>query len=216
MARLVEEQRRLRDEKIEAENCAEGTSSLREKESKKGAEKKRQERRREKDKGSSKSNSDVEEVEQKAGKGTEQKWDRERKSETDRQESLKPGLESAKGHNAESGHGAKGNSMSNFNRGRVGTRYFDRVKGTFLSSSKAFASGGFFAKVAPTPVPAAKEIKSNSTVDNPLVSNSRRDFHSSEHVPSKAIVNGDDKGHVHPVSCLTFYLLALLLVLSLC
>ncbi|KAJ8428052.1 hypothetical protein Cgig2_027623 [Carnegiea gigantea] len=200
VARLVEERRRLRDEKIEAENRAKGTSSLREKESKKEAEKKRQERRKEKDKGSSKSNSDVEEVEKKAGKETEQKWGNERKSETDLRESLKRGLGSAKGHNAESGHGAKGNSTSNFNRGPVGTRYFDRMKGTFLSSSKAFTSGGFFAKVAPTPVPAAKDIKSNSTVDNPSVSNGRCDFDSGEHVPSKAIVNGDDKSHVHPVA----------------
>lgn len=200
VARLVEERRRLRDEKREAENRAKGTSSLKEKDSKKEAEKKRQERRKEKDKGSSKSNSDVEELEKKVGKETDRKRENDRKSETDRRESPKTVPDSAKGLNAEVGHGAKSNYTNNFNRGQVGARYFDRMKGTFLSSSKAFTGSGFFGKVAPTPVPALKEIKGSSSVECSLVSNTRHDLHPSEHVPGKNSMNGDDKGNVRLVT----------------
>lgn len=199
VARLVEERRKLRDEKREAENRAKGTSSLREKDSKKEAEKKRHERRKEKDKGSSKSNSDVEELERKVGRETERKRETDRKSETERRESPKTVLDSVKGHNAEMGYGAKG-SANNFNRGQVGTRYFDRMKGTFLSSSKALTGSGFFGKVAPTPFPASKEIKPNSSVDCSSVSNTRHDLHQSEPVPVKTTMNGDDKGNTRPVS----------------
>jgi len=208
VARLVEERRRLRDEKREAENRAKGTPSLKEKESKKEAEKKRQERRKEKDRGSSKSNSDVEELEKKVGKEAERKRETDRKSETDRRESPKTVLDSVKGLNAEMGYVLKGNYTNNFNRGHVGARYFDCMKGTFLSSSKALTGSSFFGKVTPSTVSASKEIKGSSSVDCSFVSNTRHDLHPLEHVPGKTNMNGDDKGNVHPVSnlpCLLAY-----------
>ncbi|XP_021766450.1 uncharacterized protein LOC110730922 isoform X1 [Chenopodium quinoa] len=200
VARLVEERRKLRDEKIEAENRAKGTSSLREKDSKREAEKRRQERRKEKDKGSSKSNSDVDELEKKSGKENDRKRDTERKHETDRRESPKSGVDGVKGQNTEAGYGAKGNSTNNFSRVNVGARYFDRVRGTFLSSSKALTGSSFFGKAAPSHVPASKEMKPNSSVENSLVSNSKRDFLPPEHLPGKTIMNADDKSHTRPVS----------------
>lgn len=199
VARLVEERRRLRDEKIEAENRAKGTSSLREKDSKKEAERRRQERRKEKDKGSSKSNSDVDELEKKLGKENDRKRDTERKNETDRRESPKSVVESVKGQNNESGYGAKGNVTNNFSRGNVGVRYFDRMRGTILSSSKAFTGSGFFGKAAASPVPASKEIKPNGSVDN-SVSNSKIDILPPERLPGRSIMHADDKSNTRPVS----------------
>ncbi|KMT06577.1 hypothetical protein BVRB_7g157480 [Beta vulgaris subsp. vulgaris] len=199
VARLVEERRRLRDEKIEAENRAKGTSSLREKDSKREAEKRRQERRKEKDKGSSKSNSDVDETEKKPGKEYDRKRDIERKNESDRRESPKSAVDSVKGQNAEAGYAAKGNPANNFSRGNVGARYFDRMRGTFLSSSKAFTGSGFFGKAAPPTVPSSKEIKPNGSGDNPLMTNSRRDFLPPERLPGRTLTNADDKSSTRPV-----------------
>ncbi|KAJ6381537.1 hypothetical protein OIU77_030254 [Salix suchowensis] len=151
VARLVEERRKLRDEVMEAERDRSRSSTLtREKNSRKEAEKKHQERRKEKDKGSSKSNSDAEELEKKACKEIDQKRDVEKKSETERRQHQKSWTESVKGQNIELGHGIKNIPGSNFNRGNAGSRYFDRMKGTFLSSSRAFSGGGFFGKPANT------------------------------------------------------------------
>ncbi|KAK9723662.1 hypothetical protein RND81_05G016300 [Saponaria officinalis] len=196
VAKLVEERRRLRDEMLEAENRARGASSLREKDSKKEAERRRQERRKEKDKGSSKSNSDVDELDRKTGKDNERKRDSERKIENDRRESPKTG----KAHNADSGHELKGSSPNKFTQGNVGSRYFDRMKGTILSSSKAFTGSGLFGKAASNPTPASKETKPNSSVDYSLFSNNRHNFHTAEHQPGKIIMNGDDKANIRPVT----------------
>ncbi|CAO2839200.1 unnamed protein product [Amaranthus hypochondriacus] len=200
VARLVEERRRLRDEKIEAENRAKGTSSLREKDNKREAEKRRQERRKEKDKGSSKSNSDVDELDKKAGKENDWKRDSDRKNETDRRESPKSGVDSVKGQTSETGYSAKSSFTNSFSRGNVGSRYLDRMRGTFLSSSKAFTGSGFFGKAAPSAGSASKEIKSNSSVEPSLVSNSKRDILPSERYPGRTVMHADDKSNPHPVS----------------
>lgn len=201
VARLVEERRRLRDEKTEAEKERGKTSpTIKEKDSKKEAERKRQERKKEKDKGSSKSNSDAEELEKKAGKENERKRDLDKRSEVDRREHQKSGADIVKGHIMETGYGGKNASTNNFSRGNAGTRYLDRMKGTFLSSSKAFGGGSFFGKGANTPT-VAKENKSNNSVDHFHHSAYKKDFHPSERVAGK-IPNGDDKNIGRPVSCL--------------
>ncbi|KAG5219343.1 stress response protein [Salix suchowensis] len=177
VARLVEERRRLRDEIMEAERDQSRMSPLR---------KKRQERRKEKDKGSSKSNSDAEELEKRAVKESDRKRDVEKKSESEHREHRKSGVESVKGQNIELTHGIKNTPGSSFNRGNAGSRYFDRMKGTFLSSSRAFSGG---------------ENKPISSIDPVHVSAYRRDVHPPDRLSGKASLNGDDKHIYHPVLC---------------
>ncbi|XP_059668123.1 stress response protein NST1-like isoform X2 [Cornus florida] len=165
VARLVEERRRLRDEKEAEKDRGKGLATAREKASKKEAERKRQERRKEKDRGSSKSNSDVEELDRKVGKESERKQDFDRKSETDRWEHLRSGAESAKGHSMETGHGFKVPTVNNPGRGNTGSRYLDRVRGTFLSSSRAFTGGSFFGRGAST-ANISRESKPTGSVDH--------------------------------------------------
>ncbi|KAE8728113.1 adenine/guanine permease AZG1-like [Hibiscus syriacus] len=194
VARLVEEQRKLRDEKLETEkNCSKLSTPVREKEMKKEAEKKRQYRRKEKDKASSKSNSDVEEVEKRTSMETERKRDIDKKSEIDNWEHQKSGLDNVKARTLETGHGLKYTSSNNFSRVNSGTRYFDRVRGTFFSSSKAFSGSSFFGKSANTPATITKEKKTTNFVDHASTSDHRRDFCAPECVSEKPSINGDDK-----------------------
>ncbi|XP_022971310.1 uncharacterized protein LOC111470068 [Cucurbita maxima] len=197
VARLVEERRKLRDEIKGVEKDRDRTSQLyREKDGKKEAEKKRQERRKEKDRNSSKSNSDVEELEKKIGKESECKRDLNKKSDIDRRESQKLGPESAKGHGIMC-HTVKNVSGNNFGRGYAGSRYLDRMRGTFLSSSKAFGGGSLFGKVYNAPASVAKD-KPNGSVDHVNTPVSTRDT-PSERVIGKSALNGDDKNINHPV-----------------
>ncbi|KAJ6742362.1 STRESS RESPONSE PROTEIN NST1-RELATED [Salix viminalis] len=200
VARLVEERRKLRDEVMEAERDRSRSSPLtREKNSRKEAEKKHQERRKEKDKGSSKSNSDAEELEKKACKESDQKRDVEKKSETERRQHQKSWTESVKGQNIELGHGIKNIPGSNFNRGNAGSRYFDRMKGTFLSSSRAFSGGGFFGKPANTPAIVTHENKPNSSIDPVHASAYRREIYPPDRLAGKTSLNGDERNFYRPV-----------------
>ncbi|KAE8099046.1 hypothetical protein FH972_017060 [Carpinus fangiana] len=200
VARLVEERRRLRDEKMEAEKDRGKISSpVREKDGKKEAEKRRHERRKEKDKGSSKSNSDVEELEKRAGKESERKRELDRKSEIDRREHQKSGTESVRGQSTETGHGMRSISANSFSRGNSGTRYLDRMRGTIFSSSRAFGGGGLFGNGANTPATITKEYKPNNSVDHVHTFAHKRDLFPHEHVAAKPIVNGDDKNINRPV-----------------
>uniref|UniRef100_A0A5B7B4G9 Stress response protein nst1 n=1 Tax=Davidia involucrata TaxID=16924 RepID=A0A5B7B4G9_DAVIN len=200
VAKLVEERRRLRDEKMEAEkDRVKGSATAREKDSKKEAEKRRQERRKEKDKGSSKSNSDAEELERRVCKESERKRDFDRRSETDRREHYKIGVESAKAHSAEMGHGFKGTTVNNHGRGNAGTRYLDRMRGTFLSSSRAFSGGSLFGKGANTSAAVSRENKPNGSVDHVQISVKGRELSQPERVYGKSNINGDDKYISHPV-----------------
>ncbi|XP_016461147.2 uncharacterized protein LOC107784518 [Nicotiana tabacum] len=193
VARLVEERRRLRDEKMEAEKeWGKGSPSAKVRDSKKEAEKKRQEKKKDRDRGSSKSNSDAEELDKRQGKESA----RNKRSDGDRRQQQKNGLESIKTHNVEVVHGFKGVSSSNTNHGNVGTRYLDRMKGTFLSSSRAFTGGGFFGKSNTTPVP--REQKSNTSVD-PVHYASRRELFQPDRVPGKLNPIGDDRSMNRPV-----------------
>ncbi|XP_050212665.1 uncharacterized protein LOC126664350 [Mercurialis annua] len=195
VARLVEERRKLRDEKMEAEKDRSKTSPPpREKDCKKEAEKKRHERRKEKDKGSSKSNSDAEELEKKANKESERKRDFDKKSDTDR----KSGTECTKGQTSDSGHGIKHLSSGNYIHGNAGSRYLDRMRGTFLSS-RAFTGSGLFGKTANSHANFTKDNKFNSSVEHSYTSAHRRDICPPERPIVKPSVNGDDKNANHPV-----------------
>lgn len=175
VARLVEERRKLRDEITEAEKDR-GKASPREKNNKKENEKKRQERKKEKDRGSSKSNSDVDELEKRAVK------------EVERTRHHKVGNDSLK-------HAPTHNN----NIGSVGTRYLDRMRGSFLSSSRAFTGGGFFGKGANANTSNTREHKSGATLDHVQNTANRRDLSQSEHTPGKSIASTDDKNINRPV-----------------
>ncbi|KAK7294838.1 hypothetical protein RJT34_17735 [Clitoria ternatea] len=195
VARLVEERRRLRDEKVEAEkDHSRSLNPSKEKNSKKEAERKRQEKRKEKDKGSSKSNSDAEELERRAGKESERKRDMDKKSDMDRREHQKSGLESGKGQSTDNAHN-KSVTANNYNRGGTGTRYLDRMRGTILSSSKAFG----FGRGTNVPTTAVKENKFNSSADHAHTASSRRDACPPERPTTKSNLNGDDRNINHSV-----------------
>ncbi|KAA3484230.1 Autophagy-related 13 [Gossypium australe] len=118
VARLVEERRRLRDEKLEAEkDCSKLSLSNKEKEIKREAENKSKERRKDKDKAFSKSHTDTEELEKRAGKETELKGDTDKKCEIDFREHLRSGSDYLKGNALETGHGIKSTPAINFSRG---------------------------------------------------------------------------------------------------
>ncbi|KAF5747668.1 hypothetical protein HS088_TW05G00395 [Tripterygium wilfordii] len=186
VARLVEERRRLRDEKMEAEKDRNKTSTpAREKVSKREAEKKRQERRKEKDKGSSKSNSDAEELEKKACKEAVWNQDCEKKNDIDRREQKS---------------GTRSTSTNSFNRGDTGTRYLDHMRGTLLSSSRAFSGGSFFGRGGSgTSNITTKENKFSSSADHVNDTVHRRDFYPPDRIAGKASINGDDKSISRPV-----------------
>ncbi|PIN15744.1 Vacuolar H+-ATPase V1 sector, subunit G [Handroanthus impetiginosus] len=189
VARLVEERRRLRDAKMEAEKeRGKGSPRAKERDSKKESEKKRQERKKEKDKGSCKSNSDAEDLEKRAGKES----DRNKKSESDGREQHRSSPETLKAHGTELGHGFKSAAVSNHNRANVGTRYLDRMRGTFLSSSRAFTGGGFFGKSNNASV-VPREHKPSTLVETAQTSTYRKEMAQPDRVSGRSTVNRDDK-----------------------
>ncbi|KAG8050805.1 hypothetical protein GUJ93_ZPchr0009g982 [Zizania palustris] len=103
MAKLVEERRRLRDEKAEAEERSKGATPVGEKDARKEVERKRLERKRkdEKDKGSSKSNSDCDDIERRAGREGERKRDFDKRNEPEKRDASRVTSEGYKHHNFE-------------------------------------------------------------------------------------------------------------------
>ncbi|KAL2557822.1 hypothetical protein Fot_02561 [Forsythia ovata] len=195
VARLVEERRRLRDEKaVDKKECRKESHPDKDRNRKKEAEKKHQERRKERDRGSSKSNSDAEESEKRVGKESS----RNKKIDGDKCEQHRNVSENVKSHSAEVGHGFKGTTMSSHNRGTSGTRYLDRMKGTFLSSSKAFTGSRFLGKSANISS-VSSEHRPNVSVDHFHGSAYRKDVLQPEWVSGGSNVNGDDKNVYHPV-----------------
>lgn len=180
VARLVEERRKLRDEITEAEKDR-GKVSPREKNSKKETERKRQEKKKEKDRGSSKSSSDVEELEKRAIK------------EIERSKNHRIGSDNLKLNSSDITHGSKIAGTHNANIGNVGTRYLDRMRGSFLSSSRAFTGGGFFGKGTTANINSTREHKSIATLDHAQNSASRREI-------VKPNASADDKSVNRPVS----------------
>ncbi|KAF6170281.1 hypothetical protein GIB67_010102 [Kingdonia uniflora] len=179
VARLVEERRRLRDEKMESEKQKENDT-------KRETERKRQERKKEKDKGSSKSNSDCEELDKRAGRETEKKREFDKRSESERRDlHNKVVMESVKGHISETGHATKASTSNSYGRGN-GVRYLDRVKGSFLSSSKAFNGASFFGKSSTSSATVVSNTsKPISSVDHLQASVNKNAVHSTNNTPGK-------------------------------
>ncbi|KQJ89427.1 stress response protein nst1 [Brachypodium distachyon] len=151
MAKLVEERRRLRDEKAEAEERSKGATPVGEKDPRKEAERRRQERRRKEDKGSSKSNSDCEDIERRVNREGECKRDFDRRNEPDRRDATRIGTEGYKSHNFDAN-----NQGSKIVQSR--TKYFGRMTGGLLSSSRSFGGGSIFGRRAQAPAPQANKV----------------------------------------------------------
>jgi hypothetical protein len=144
MAKLVEERRKLRDEKAEAEERSKGASPVGEKDARKEAERRRQERKRKEDKGSSKSNSDCEDVDRRVSRDGEMKRGSGRRNETDRLDATRGWTEGYKPHNSEAN--SPGSKIVQ-NR----TKYFGRMAG-------GFGGGSFFGRSAQAPAPQANKV----------------------------------------------------------
>ncbi|CAI9774771.1 unnamed protein product [Fraxinus pennsylvanica] len=195
VARLVEERRRLRDEKTEdRKKCGKEFPPEKDRNRKKETEKKHQDRKKERDRGSSKSNSDAEESETRFGKEST----RNKNIDGDKCEQYSNVSENVKSHSAEVGHGFKGATMNSHNRGTAGTRYLDRMKGTFISSSRAFTGGGFLGR-SDNISTVSSEHRLNASVDHVQGSAYRKDVLQPEWVSGRSNVNGDDKNVYRPV-----------------
>ncbi|XP_076922487.1 uncharacterized protein LOC143584286 isoform X2 [Bidens hawaiensis] len=171
VARLVEERRKLRDE-----TDKKAKASTRDRNDKIEVERKRQERKKEKDIGSSKSNSDANELEKRAGKETERKL----KGDADFREHHKP----------------KVVVTNNYNKGSVGARYLDCMRGNFFQSSKTI-TGGFFGNDvnAKANVNNTRELKSSPFVDH----SNKRDFVHPERAHMKSNAHADGQTPIRPV-----------------
>ncbi|XP_031396497.1 stress response protein nst1 [Punica granatum] len=190
VARLVEERRKLRDEKTGTEKDSEKVvSPTKDNHSKKDAEKRRHERRKDRDRGSSKSNSDAEELERRVAKETDWKHDSDKKSEADSREHQRSVMDNIKGQGNDLTRGSKSVPGNNVNRGSAGARYLDRMRGTLISSSKAFGGTSFFGRTANTSTTIPKESKSNNAVNHAHTSAPKRDLCTSERVAGKSTIN---------------------------
>ncbi|KAF3790323.1 hypothetical protein EJ110_NYTH09240 [Nymphaea thermarum] len=178
VARLVEERRRLRDEKTDAEKehvKGPGLEKDRDSKREKESEKKRHEKAKDRDRLSStdRSNSEGEEADKRSSRENEKKREFDRKIDGERKDSSKHSAsqaievrspESFRIHGSDTGHGGKGSN----NASKVGaSRYFDRMRGSFLSSSKALGGSAltpFFGRgvQAGTQTPATKVSKPGS------------------------------------------------------
>ncbi|PHT59756.1 hypothetical protein CQW23_02119 [Capsicum baccatum] len=137
------------------------------------------------------------EAEKEWGKGSPSAkvWDSKREIEKKQQEKKK---ERDRGSSKKVIH--EGGSSSSHNHGNVGTRYLDRMQGTFLSSSRAFTGGGFFGKNNATNIP--REQKSNTTID-PVYNSFRRELSQSDRIPGKLNPSEDDRSVNRSVSLLS-------------
>ncbi|KAL8099193.1 hypothetical protein AgCh_031748 [Apium graveolens] len=188
--RLVDERRRSRDEKIEVDkDRGKGLTPAKNNDNKKEAEKKRQLKKKERDRGSSKSNSDAEELEKRADKESE----RNGKSESGRRDHHRHGVETVKSFNSNIIKGAPTNSNS---RGAAGTKYFDRVKGNIMSSSRAFTG---HVKGAMNSVAVGREQKFNNPVNHYQTPVTRREISKPDRISGKSYLGGDDKNVNLPV-----------------
>ncbi|KAF6143104.1 hypothetical protein GIB67_041172 [Kingdonia uniflora] len=134
VAKLVEEQRKLKHEKMKSEKECSPREDLPPQ-----RKKEKKYRKTEKDRGSSKSNSDAEDPERRSGL---------------------PSKECGKKQEFEKRHNKV--STSNYFSGANTTRYLDRMKGSFLSSSKSFRGSRLFTMGPQTSVNAVSRINNPS------------------------------------------------------
>lgn len=144
MAKLVEERRKLRDEKAEAEERSKGATPVGEKDVRREADKRRLDRRKKEDKGSSKSNSDCEDMDRRLAREGDRKRDLDRKGDPEKRDGYKP-------HHFEAN-----NQSSKVVDNKA--KYFGRMAGGFLSSSRGFGGGSFFSRSAQAPASQGNKV----------------------------------------------------------
>ncbi|KAI4341872.1 hypothetical protein MLD38_026544 [Melastoma candidum] len=189
VSRLVEEQRKLRDEKVDAEK---GASPTRDKDCRKETEKKRVEKKKERDRGSNQSNSDWEDLEMKVNKETDLKLATDKQAPSERRDQ-KSTTDSTKGQTINSGRGFQNMPPSNSSRGTAGSRYLDRMKGSLLSSSKAFSGGSFFGRTPSATAATQQEIKPVVAQSHGDTSIPKRDYCPPENMVAKIVMNVEDR-----------------------
>ncbi|PKA51865.1 hypothetical protein AXF42_Ash008094 [Apostasia shenzhenica] len=185
VARLVEERRKLRDEKLAAETeRLKGSDLDGDKDRRREMERRRRDRRKDKDKASSKSNSDGEELEKRISRESERKREFEKKGENERRDSQKAVGENYKSHASDGISGSKVTVTK--------PRYFDRMKGTFLSSSSGFGGSSFFGRRAQNSAAATKFVKPTAGfMDQGQNIPNRRDALPVAHVVGKSATSSD-------------------------
>ncbi|WOL18639.1 hypothetical protein Cni_G27436 [Canna indica] len=187
VARLVEERRKLRDEMLKTEReHSKGSDTDGERANRKIAEKGRQDRRKDRDKGSSKSNSDVEDPEKKNHRETERKHEFDKKNDHEKRDASKTITEIPKSHSLGNSHGTKVTASK--------PRYFARMTGNLLSSSRGFGSASFFGRNLQNPTTAVNKVSKPTTGFMDHVSENKKDFQVTGDKLVKAAPNGDDRG----------------------
>lgn len=199
VARLVEERRRLRDEQSEAgKEQDKGSTPDSDRGNRREAERRRQEKRKEKDRGSSKSNSDAEDLERKSIREFERKREFDKRSEIEKRDVQKTPTESVRVPTSDTGHAIK-SAMNGFSRvSGGGSRYFDRMKGSF-------SEAGLFGRPVHNSATSGTKVNKLIGFGDHIQSTNRREVHPAEHMGGKFTTNGDDKtfqiSSHRPVSC---------------
>ncbi|KAK8955149.1 hypothetical protein KSP40_PGU001950 [Platanthera guangdongensis] len=170
VARLVEERRRVRDEMLAAEiERSKGSAANGDRNGRKEINRRKKDKRKDKDKASSKSNSDGEEIDKRASREIERKRELEKKAENEWRDLPKGVLSSNKSQALAGVYGSK--------VGGNNSKYFDRVKGSFLYTSKGFG-GPFFGRNIQNTANVTKSVKlASGYIDHSQNLANRRDAH---------------------------------------
>lgn len=103
--------------------------------------------------------------------------------------------QSLRSNNTETGQGSKGITVNNHNKGSVGGRYLDRMRGNFFPSSR---TGGFFGKGTNVNAGNTREHRSNGYFDHAQNTPIKRDFVQNERGFVKSNSHPDDQNHIRP------------------
>ncbi|KAG0459447.1 hypothetical protein HPP92_022575 [Vanilla planifolia] len=158
VAKLVEERRKLRDEKLVAETEHSNGSALGGRTVRKAMKRVKRDREKEMDKASVKSYSDGEEFEKRASRENQMKQEFEKKAEDERQDLQKCIGDNLKPHTLYGSYGSKVAANK--------TRYFERMRGSFLPSSRGFGGASFFGGCKHNSATITKSVKPSSLFKN--------------------------------------------------
>ncbi|XP_042452949.1 uncharacterized protein LOC122037508 [Zingiber officinale] len=191
VAKLIEERRKMRDEKLKAEGeTSKGSIVDEERDSNKHGKKRRKDRRNDKDRGSSKSNSDVEDLEKRVSNMNERKYGFYNKNRNERHDAMRNPAVMSKAHALDTSHGNK------MVTGK--TRYSSHITGNF--SSRGFDGSIFFGRNTQNPTSVVKKpIKPVTVFMNHTFKNVRKSQVAGD-VSVNTMSSGDSsflKGNLH-------------------
>ncbi|XP_023747958.1 uncharacterized protein LOC111896173 [Lactuca sativa] len=124
--------------------------------------------------------------------------ERNKKGDIDRGQNL-----TLKSNTTETGHGSKGTTVNTHNnKGTVGGRYLDRMRGNFFPSSRTLGTGGFFGKGTNANSNAnagnTREHRSSSYSDHSQNTPNKRDSFQNDRGFGKSNPHPDDHNHIRP------------------